>query len=295
MRLKKAVKWFSLCASLLLVLALILTGCSNNPNSSTNTSSSANTSISSSLSGTITESGSTTVQPLAEKLAIAFMAANPKVKVVIQGGGTAAGITSANNGTVDIGGASRELTKDDPLLVTHLLARDGIAIIVNPANPVNGLTKIQIRDIFSGAITNWNQVGGPDKDIHVAAREEGSGTRTAFQELVMGKDASGNNINIVKNAILQSSSGAILQVVKSDSQVISFDSFGYLDNSVKALAIDGVSATSENAKSGTYPVVRPLYFLTRTQPTGLVKAFIDYCTGTDAQKIITSEGYISVK
>jgi phosphate transport system substrate-binding protein len=284
------VKWISLVACLVLVIA-VLSGCSSTSNS---TSSITNTS-GSTLSGTITESGSTTVQPLAEKLAGAFMTVNPEVKVVIQGGGTAVGIKAANDGTVDIGGASRELTKDDPILITHILARDGIAIIVNPDNPVKGLTKIQIRDIFSGTITNWKQVGGPDKDIHVAAREEGSGTRTAFQELVMGKDVNGKNINIAKNAILQSSSGAILQVVKSDSQSISFDSFGYLDSSVKALAVDGVDATPANAKSGTYPVVRPLYFLTKTQPTGLVKAFIDYCTGIDAQKIVTNEGYISVK
>jgi phosphate transport system substrate-binding protein len=281
--------WFPI-VSLLIVIALVFSGC--NSNSSTST---VSTTSSSTLSGTITESGSTTVQPLAEKLAYAFMSANSNVKVVIQGGGSSVGVKAANDGTVDIGAASRELTKDDPTLVTHLLARDGIAIIVNPANPVKALTKTQVRDIFSGTITNWSQLGGPDKDIHVVAREEGSGTRTAFQELVMGKDANGNNINIVKNAILQSSSGAILQVVKSDSQAISFDSFGYLDSSVKALAIDGVEATVTNAKSGTYPVVRPLYFLTKSQPNGLVKAFIDYCTGQDAQKIVTNEGYISVK
>lgn len=279
---------FTLIASIMLVISLIA-GCGANSNSSTITNST------SSLTGTITESGSTTVQPLAEKLAASFMSLNSGVKVVIQGGGSAVGIKAANDGTVDIGAASRELTKDDPALVKHILAKDGIAIIVNASNPVNGLSKSQVRDIFSGVITNWSQVGGPDKEIHVAAREEGSGTRTAFQEMVMGKDASGNNINIVKNAILQSSSGAILQVVKSDSQAISFDSFGYVDSSVKAMAVDGVAATSDNAKNGIYPVVRPLYFLTKNQPTGLVKAFIEYCTGTEAQKIISGEGYISVK
>ena len=99
---------------------------------------------------------------------------------------------------------------------------------------------------------------------------------------------------VVKNAILQNSSGAIMQVVKSDAHAISFDSFGYVNSSVKALAVDGIAATAENARSGSYPVVRPLYFLTKTQPTGLVKAFLDYCDGPDAQKIIAGEGYISV-
>jgi phosphate transport system substrate-binding protein len=247
------------------------------------------------LTGTITESGSTTVQPLAEKLAAAFTVINPKVKVVIQGGGTATGIKAASDGTVDIGAASRELTASDPALQTYLIARDGIAIIVHPSNPINDLTKAQIVDIFSGKITNWKDVGGPDKAIHVAAREEGSGTRTAFQEMVMGKDAAGNAVQIVKNAILQSSSGAIMQVVKSDALAVSFDSFGYVDSSVKALSIGGVAATSANAKNGTYPIVRPLYFVTKNAPAGLVKTFFDYCNSIDAQKIISSEGYISVK
>ena len=293
-------KWLISILAILLIPVLVIAGCNNPPLTSTTSQNTASVSTTTSnqtqtpattstLSGTISEVGSTTVQPLAEKLAAAFMAVNPRVKVDIKGGGTAVGIKAANDGTTDIGAASRELTKDDPSLVKHLLARDGIAIIVNPANPITGLTKAQIIDIFSGKIANWSQVGGADKDIHVAAREEGSGTRAAFQELIMGKET------IVKNAILQNSSGAIMQVVKSDAQAISFDSFGYLNSTVKALAIDGVPATEANAKSGSYPVVRPLYFLTKTQPTGLVKAFLDYCSGPEAQKLITGEGYISVQ
>jgi phosphate transport system substrate-binding protein len=310
MMFKNKSRWLLILLGIFIIPILILTGCSNPPITTTNSQNTSSSILSSpqssttnqsqtsatisSLSGSISEVGSTTVQPLAEKLASAFMVVNPKVKVDIKGGGTAVGIKAANDGTADIGAASRELTKDDPVLVKYLLAKDGIAIIVNPANPVTGLTKAQIIDIFSGNITNWSQVGGTSGAIHVAAREEGSGTRTAFQDLVMGKDATGNSVSIVKNAILQNSSGAIMQVVKSDAQAISFDSFGYVNSSVKALAVDGVAATTANAKSGTYPVVRPLYFLTKTQPTGAVNAFIDYCTGPDAQKIITSEGYISV-
>jgi phosphate transport system substrate-binding protein len=295
MQRRNRIKWLALFSTCLFIIVFVLTGCGNNSSPISNQNQVTATTPSSNLSGTISEAGSTTVQPLAEKLAGAFMTANPKVKVDIKGGGTAVGIKAANDGTVDIGGASRELTKDDPNLVKFLLARDGIAIIVNQFNPVSGLSKTQIRDIFAGNITNWSQVGGPAKEIHVAAREEGSGTRTAFQELVMGKDAHGKDINIVKKAILQSSSGAIMQVVRSDVQMISFDSFGYVGSSVKALAVDGVEPTSANVKNGTYPVVRPLYFLTKAQPTGLVKVFIDYCTGPDVQKIITDEGYISVK
>jgi phosphate transport system substrate-binding protein len=272
-----------------LALSALLAGCG-----STATTTKPATPPGSELSGSITESGSTTVQPLAEKLSNAFMSANPDVKIVIQGGGTAVGIKSTNDGTVDLGAASRELTKDDPSLQTFLLARDGIAIIVHPSNTLNDLTLAQVRDIFSGKITNWKDLGGPDKHIDVVAREEGSGTRTAFQEMVMGKDASGNAMNIVKNATLQSSSGAIMQTVKGDAQSISFDSFGYVDSSIKALSIGGIAATSDNAKNGQYPIVRPLYFLTKNAPAGLVKSFLDYCGGSDAQKLIISEGYISV-
>jgi phosphate transport system substrate-binding protein len=286
-----------------MLMGTFLTACGNSTTSTTAattkaTGSSTSTPITSTLSeltGTITESGSTTVQPLAEKLAGAFNVINPKVKIVIQGGGTAVGIKAANDGTVNIGAASRELTASEPALQKFILARDGIAIIVHPSNPVNDLTKAQIVDIFSGKITNWKDVGGPDKQIHVAAREEGSGTRTAFQDMVMGKDQAGNVIGIVKNAILQSSSGAIMQVVKSDAQSISFDSFGYVDSTVKVLSIGGVGASSENAKNGTYPIVRPLYFLTKDVPSGLVKTFLDFCQSDAAQKTIVSEGYISVK
>jgi phosphate transport system substrate-binding protein len=294
MKIRKNPIWLVLLLGVL-VLSVILAGCGNTATTLAPTTNQPVIISPAGLTGSITESGSTTVQPLAEKLANAFTAANPGVKIVIQGGGSGVGIKSANDGTVDIGAASRELTKDDPVLVTHMLARDGIAIVVHPSNQVNDLTKSQIVDIFSGKITNWKDVGGTDKGIHVVAREEGSGTRTAFQEMVMGKDAAGNLVNIVKSAVLQSSSGAIMQVVKGDAQSISFDSFGYVDSSVKALSIGGVAATGDNAKNGTYPIIRPLYFLTKNAPTGLVKAFLDYCTSANAQKIVTSEGYISVK
>jgi phosphate transport system substrate-binding protein len=272
MKIRKGWTWFTLpVIAGLLVITSLLIGCSSN------------------ITGTITENGSTTVQPLAEKLAGAFKAKNPDVNVVIQGGGTAVGIKSADDGTVDIGAASRELTSSDPTLVKHLLARDGIAIIVAPSNPVTGLTKDQVIAIFAGNITNWNQVGGANKAIDVVAREEGSGTRTAFQDLVMGK------VLIKADAILQSSNGAIKTAVSNDPQAVGFLSLGYLDSSVKALALSGVAATEANAKNGTYPIVRPLYFLTKQQPTGIVKDFIDFCTGPDGQKVVVEEGYITAQ
>jgi phosphate transport system substrate-binding protein len=252
----------------LLVAVIVLTGCSGG------------------TAGSITEAGSTTVQPVAEKLAEAFKAENPDVTIVIQGGGSSVGIKSCDDGTVDIGAASRELKSSEPNLVKHLLARDGIAIITHPSNTVTGLTKEQVQDIFSGKITKWSQVGGENKDIYVVAREEGSGTRAAFEEMVMGEEL------IKSDAILQPSNGAVRTAVSSTQQSIGFVSFGYVDSSVKSMAVDGVAGTVENAKNGTYPIVRPLYFLTKEQPTGLVKDFIDFCLGPDGQEIVTEEGYI---
>lgn len=245
-----------------------------------------------SLSGTVTVAGSTTVQPLAELLADEFMSENPDVQVTIGGGGTSVGITSVYDGTVDIGSASRELKSDEPDLVEHLLARDGIAVIVKPGNPVSGLTKAQVRDIFGGVITNWKDVGGPDHAINVVVRESGSGTRAAFEEMVMAKPEPA--VAIISTALEQNSNGGVKQVVGGDSHAIGFISFGYIDNTVKALSIDGTEATAENAKSGTYPIVRPLYFLTKEAPTGLVKEFIDFCLSDDGQEIVAGEGYVSI-
>jgi phosphate transport system substrate-binding protein len=242
-----------------------------------------------SLKGTITEAGSTTVQPLAEQLADAFHQKYPGVTVTIQGGGTGVGIKSANDGTVDIGASSRELTGDDPALVKHILCRDGIAIIVHSSNKMVNITKQQIIDIFTGKIKSWSQLGGDNKDIHIVSREEGSGTRTAFTDMVMGKEL------ILKTAIFQSSNGAIKTTIANDAQAIGYLSLGYVDKMVKALSVDGIACTEENSKSGKYPIVRPLYFLTKAQPTGLVKQFIEFCQGDDAQKIVVSEGYVSVK
>jgi phosphate transport system substrate-binding protein len=257
--------------AVLIAVPLTLAGCSGNS------------------AKTITEAGSTTVQPLAEKWAQVFMTRNPDIQITIQGGGSSVGVKSAADGTVDIGAASREIKADEPALVKHLLAKDGIAIVCHPDNSISGLTKEQIKEIYAGNITMWSEVGGPDKEIHVVAREEGSGTRAAFEEMVMGEDV------ITNTAILQPSNGAVRTTVSSDPQAIGFLSFGYLDSSVKAVTIGGVTATKENALNGTYPIVRPLYFLTKEQPTGIVKDFIDFCLGTEGQTIAEEEGYIPVK
>ena len=241
------------------------------------------------LSGTVSEAGSTTVYPVAQDLAKAFMTKHPDVTISTAQGGSGAGISQCNSGTVDIGAASRELTADDPPLVKHLLAYDGIAIITKPGNAVTGLTTAQVVSIFSGAITNWQDVGGPNHPIDVYVREETSGTRGAFQTLVMGSD------NITSSASVQPSSGQIKVAVGGDAYGIGFESMAYLDNTIKALDIDGIPATQANTKNNTYPIIRPLYLLTKEQPTGLVKDFIDFCQSTEGQQIVTNDGYIAMK
>ena len=245
------------------------------------------------LSGSISITGSTTVQPLAEKLAEDFMAKNPDVKIEVTGGGSSVGVKAAAQGTADIGNASREVKPEElaefPNLKVHVIARDGIAIVVHPDTAVDGLTVEQVRDIFSGKITNWSEVGGADAAIIVASREEGSGTRDAFQELVMG------DALITENAILQQSNGALRTTVANTPNAIAYLSFGYLDKSVKVLPLDGVEATEENASNGSYPVVRPLNMLTNGEPQGVVKAFLDFVLGPEGQAVVRAEGYIPVK
>jgi phosphate transport system substrate-binding protein len=254
------------------------------------------------LSGTLTLAGSTTVQPLAEKAGEAFMDANPDVTIEVQGGGSSVGITAAADGTADIGNISREVKKEEleanPEFQVFTVAKDGIAIVVNPKVKLDNLTKEQVRDIFSGKITNFKEVGGPDAPITVASREEGSGTRSAFQELVMQhKDASGNKVEdeIVATAILQSSNGALRTTVAETPNTIAYLSFGYLDDSVVAVNIEGIEATVENVLNSTYPISRPLNMITNGDPNPLAKAFIDFLLSDAGQAIAVEEGFITVK
>jgi phosphate transport system substrate-binding protein len=291
--------------SVVVLIVVLLAGCSAPtpmPKALTNPPlplPTATTSQAAGLRGALTVAGSTTVQPLAEKMAEAFSAINPDVEITVQGGGTGVGVKSAGEGTVDIGTASRELKQEEKDtykdLTAYTIAKDGIAMIVNPGVKVDGLTKAQVRDIFAGTIVNWKDVGGPDKPIIVVSREEGSGTRDAFQTMVMGTDAAGNAVPIVGTAILQNSNGAIRTTVAETPFSIAYLSFGYLDSSVKTLAIDGVAATEANALNGTYPVVRPLLLLTKGEAAGLAKAWIDYILSPAGQQIVTEQGYLAIK
>jgi len=245
-------------------------------------------------SSTVSVSGSTTVQPLAEKLAEAFMTENSGVRIDVQGGGSSVGVKAAGEGTSDIGMASREIKESElaefPNLNIIVIARDGIAIIAHPDVNVSDLTVEQVRNIFSGKTTNWKDLGGEDQNIFVVSREEGSGTRGAFEEMVMGEDAL-----IAANAILQPSNGSIRTTVSTTPYSIGYLSFGYLDDTVKSISIDGVAPTEPNAADGSYPIVRPLNMLTNGEPADVVKAFLDFILSEAGQKLVVEDGYIPVK
>ena len=238
---------------------------------------------------TIQMNGSTSVQPLAEELAKAYMEMYPNVKITYAATGSGAGIKAAQEGTHDIGTSSRELKPEEKTIKEFRIAIDGIAIIVHPSNPVSDLTIEQIRKIFAGEFSNWKDVGGPDAPITVITREDGSGTRGAFMEVVMGES------QIKADAVVQTKTGAVMTAVASDQNAVGYVSLGSVDNTVKALAIGGVKPSVETVKSGSYKIQRPFLFLTKEEPKGEVKKFIDFVLGPDGQEIVKDKGFIPVK
>ena len=233
-------------------------------------------------------SGSTSVQPYVEILAEEYMLQHSGLEIDVQGGGSSAGIKAVEAGIADIGMSSRALKEDEQHLWSMEFAIDGLAMIVHPQNPVNNLTLNQIRDIYSGKITNWKQVGGTDALIHLIAREEGSGTRSAFEDLVMGKD------RITPRSIVQSSNGAVRQLVSGDKHAIGFISLGIVDDTVKAIQLDGVEATAENVLNGSYSLYRYFLFIAKEEPTGLAAQFIDYVLSPQGMEHLIREGLIPV-
>lgn len=230
--------------------------------------------------------GSTSVQPYAEILAEEYMVLNPGSEIDIQGGGSSAGITAAQSQSADIGMSSRSLKEKEKGLWSVEIAKDGLALIVNAKNPIQNISLEQVRDIYTAKITDWSELGGPKAKINIIAREEGSGTRSAFTELVMGK------AEITPKSIVQDSNGAVRQLVADDPNAIGFISMGLVNHEVKALHLDGVEATADNIINGSYALSRPFLFVTNGEPTGLAKKFIDFTLSLEGQKLLSHEGLI---
>ena len=230
--------------------------------------------------------GSTSVQPYAEVLAEEFMILYPKKALDIQGGGSSAGITAVETGTADIGMSSRALKDTEQHLWSIEIAKDGLAMIINPGNPIHNLSNTQIQGIYTADIKNWNELGGPNEKIHLIAREEGSGTRSAFEELIM------DGRRITPKAIIQDSNGAVRQLVSGDIYAIGFLSLGLVDDTVKALALDGIAATRENIINGSYKLFRPFLFVSKTEPRDDAMEYIDFILSPEGQKLLSDEGLI---
>lgn len=249
--------------------------------------------------GTVSVVGSTSVTPIAQNLADAFSSIEPGVKIDVQGVGSTAGVKAANEGSGDIGMASRNLKTAEKEwgLTEHVIAYDGISVVVHPSNKVEDLTTEQITKIFKGEINNWKEVGGEDQEILVVSREAGSGTRGAYEEIMdlQEKNAEGKKVSaVVKEALIAEGNGAVKANVAKKEYSIGYISLSYLDESVKGLKVDGVEPTVENIKSEKYTVFRPFLMLTKGEPNKAAKAYLDFIFSEEGQKIV-GEKLIPVK
>ena len=245
------------------------------------------------LSGSISMVGSTSMEKLANALSEAFMEEHPDVTVTAEFVGSGAGIEAVTNGTTDIGNSSRSLKDEEKAagVVENVVAIDGIAVCVDPANEVADLTKEQLTNIYNGTVTNWKEVGGADEPIIVIGREAGSGTRGAFEELV-------DLVDGCKYANELDSTGAAIAKVASTPGAIGYASLDALDDSVKALSLEGVEATAENIKAGNYFLSRPFVMATKgeiSEQNDLVQAWFDFVLGDEGQQVASEVGLITVK
>ncbi|CAD7772357.1 PBP superfamily domain protein [Candidatus Methanoperedenaceae archaeon GB37] len=236
--------------------------------------------------------GSTTVLPIAEECARIFMEKHPGSRIDVAGGGSSHGIKSVADGTVDIGTASRNLKDSEreahPELLPHAIARDGVAVIVHPSNPITGLTMEELQQIYTGKITNWKDLGGDDAGIVVVSREEGSGTRDCFESTVMKPI----DEEITQGAIIQDSNGKVRATVAGNRDAIGFLSLGYVNDQVKALTLNGVEPTVATVLNGEYPISRTLWMITKGEPDRDEKAFLDFVLSEEGQGIVEEVHFI---
>lgn len=243
------------------------------------------------LSGSISMVGSTSMEKFANALSEAFMEKYPKVTVTAEFVGSGAGIEAVSNGTADIGNSSRNLKDEEKAkgVAENIVAIDGIAVVVDPANTVEDLTKDQLTSIYDGTVTNWKDVGGNDAPIVVVGREAGSGTRGAFEELLKLEDA-------CKYSNELDSTGAVMAKVASTPGSIGYVSLDVLDDTVKALKLDGAEPTEENIKAGKYFLSRPFVMATKgeiSEQSDLVKALFDFFYSDEGSELVKSVGLIT--
>lgn len=284
------------CLGLSLALSLgLFTGCgSSNQDQGSSSGSQSNTNDSSTveLSGTVNTDGSTSMESVVKALGEAFMELNPGVTVNYSGTGSGTGIQSAIDGTCDLGLSSRALKDEEKQngAVENIVALDGVAVVINPANGVEDLTVEQIAQIFTGEITNWSELGGTDGEIAVFGREAGSGTRGAFEEIVGVEDA-------CKYTNEYSSTGDVIGNVASNPNAIGYASLSAVNDTVKAVKVNGVAPSEDTVKDGSYEIQRPFVMVTKegAELSEATQAFLDFAMSADAADIIAAAGAVSPK
>jgi phosphate transport system substrate-binding protein len=248
------------------------------------------------VSGHITMKGSTTVFPISQKTAEVFMQKNPNANISVQGGGSSVGITSILDGTADIGQASRPI-KDkeiekavkngvDPKV--HVIAMDGIAVIVNPSNSLNDISIAQVKDIYTGKTSNWSDVGGSGGKIVVISRDSSSGTYEAFSKKAL------DGARTRPDSLLQASNQAVVQTVSTTPGAIGYIGLGYISEKVKPLVVNGVVCNKQNVLTETYPISRPLFMYTNGNPAGATKAYLDFVLSAEGQGIVEELGFVGL-
>ena len=243
------------------------------------------------LTGEIRISGGTAHIPVMKEAAKQIMSANPDISISIAGGGSGVGIKQVGEGIVDIGNSGRapsDAEVEQYGLNLFKWAIDGVGVAVNPGNPVKSLTKAQLKDIYSGKITNWEVLGGKNDPITVYTRDESSGTRAVFWKKALDKG------DIVSSANFVVSNGAMKTAIANDPNAIGYVSVGHMDDSVAGVALDRVSPTIDTVKSGEYSVARGLYSNTKGDPSGLTKLFIEYLLSPEGQQIVVQKGFVPV-
>ncbi len=268
-----------------IVLALVLGGCGSNPSSPEDLPE-----VSSGGSFRITFVGSTSVQPLVEKLGAVYQAKKPGIAFEIAGGGSRAGIQAIQDGTVDVGMASRELTEEEKSgLTVHQIAVDVLAVVVHPSNTVEQLSMEQLRGIYEGYITNWQEVGGNDVPILPVVRGFTSGTRGAFDAIVLdGGDPT-------EHAVEQFTAGEMYVHVSNTEGAIGYVGFAHLGEEVKVLRIDGVEPSPETALDGSYKLKRPLLLLTNQLSSSYAFEFITFVLSEEGQQVVVEDGWVPVQ
>ncbi|PIQ88635.1 MAG: phosphate-binding protein [Candidatus Omnitrophica bacterium CG11_big_fil_rev_8_21_14_0_20_42_13] len=252
--------------------------------------------------------GSDTIVNLSQSWAERFMEDNPDDFIAVTGGGSGTGIASLISGTCDIANASRTIKEKEIALAKERginpyeikVGLDGLAVVVNPKNPVDRLTESQLSDIFTGKISNWKDAGGEDKKIVILSREVNSGTHVYFKEHILRRNDPKSREEFAPSALLMPSSQAIADEVSGNPAAIGYYGMGYISDSQKALKIakdensEYASPTIENVMSGKYPISRPLYIYTNGEPKGLVKKFVDFILSEDGQRIVLETDFVPI-